>query len=101
MHEDLGMSADLFGVFENRAREAGKINPTCVGFFPVGLLRKEDEGANLVNSPLMGKIIERPLLSRHRASPKTSMFSCPPFHTPQANRHQMVGRGGGEGSRRV
>ena len=42
----------------------GNISPTREGSFPLGLLEKGDEVANLVDSSLMGKWIERSILSR-------------------------------------
>ena len=45
------------------ARVGGNISPTREGSFPLGLLEKGDEVANL-DSSLMGKRIERSLLSR-------------------------------------
>ena len=42
----------------------GNKSPTREGSFPLGLLEKGDEVANLVDSSMMGNIIERPLLSR-------------------------------------
>ena len=42
----------------------GNIGPTRGGSFPLALLEKGDEVANLDDSSLMGKRIERPLLSR-------------------------------------
>ena len=46
------------------ARVGGNINPTREGSFPLGLLEKGDEVANLDDSSSMGKRIERPLLPR-------------------------------------
>ena len=51
------------------ARVGGNINPTREGTFPLGLLEKGDEVANLDDSSLMGKRIERPLLSRGNTGP--------------------------------
>ena len=48
-------------IFMSGARVVGSIGPT--GSFPLGLEEKRDEVANLVYSSLMGKKIERPLLS--------------------------------------
>ena len=46
------------------ARVGGNISPTREGTFPLGLLEKGNEVANLDDSSLMAKRIERPLLSR-------------------------------------
>ena len=46
------------------ARVGGNISPTQKGSFPLGLLEKGDEVANLLGSSLMGKTIRRPLRSR-------------------------------------
>ena len=46
------------------ARVGGNISPTRGGSFPLALLEKGNEEANLDDSSLMGKRIERPLLSR-------------------------------------
>ena len=46
------------------ARVGGNICPTREGCFPLALLEKGIEVANLDDSSLMGKRIERPLLSR-------------------------------------
>ena len=46
------------------ARVGGDIGPTREGSFPLALLEKGNEVANLDDSSLMGKRIERPLLSR-------------------------------------
>ena len=42
----------------------GNKSPTREGSFPLGLLEKGDKVANLLDSSLVGKRIERPLLSR-------------------------------------
>ena len=42
----------------------GNKSPTREGSFPLGLLEKGDEVANLIDFSLMGKRIGRPLLSR-------------------------------------
>ena len=46
------------------ARVGGNIGPTRGGSFPLALLEKGNEVANLGDSSLMGKRMERPLLSR-------------------------------------
>ena len=51
-------------VFKSGARVGGNIGPTRGGSSPLALLEKGDEVANLDDSSLMGKRIERPLLSR-------------------------------------
>ena len=45
------------------AQVGGNISPTREGYFPLALLEKGNEVANLNDSLMMGKI-ERPLLSR-------------------------------------
>ena len=45
-------------------RVGGNISPTREGSFPLALLEKGNKVANLDDSSLMGKRIERPLLSR-------------------------------------
>ena len=41
------------------ARVGGNISPAQEGYFPLGLLEKGDEVANLLDSSLMGERIER------------------------------------------
>ena len=43
---------------------SGNISPTREGSLPLGLLEKGDEVANLDDSSMMGKRMERPLLSQ-------------------------------------
>ena len=64
MREDKAGLADPVGVFMSGARVGGNIGPTRGGSFPLALLEKGNEVANLDDSSLMGKRIERPLLSR-------------------------------------
>ena len=64
MCEDEAGAADPVGVFMSGARVVGNISPTREGSFPLALLEKGNEVANLDDSSLMGKRIERPLLSR-------------------------------------
>ena len=52
------------GVFWSGARASGNNVFTRGGSFPLCLLEKGDEVANLVDSSLMEKRTERPLLSR-------------------------------------
>ena len=62
--DDLG-SVDTADVFWSGARVVGNIYIfTRGGLFPLGLLEKGDEVPNLVDSSLMEKRTERPLLSR-------------------------------------
>ena len=51
-------------VFESGERVGGQIGPTRGGSVPSALLEEGNEVANLDDSSLMGKRIERPLLSR-------------------------------------
>ena len=46
------------------ARVGGIIGPTREGSFPLGIIEKGDEVANLDHPSMIGKRIERPLLSR-------------------------------------
>ena len=55
---------DPADVFRSGARVGSNKSPTREGSFPLGLLEKGGEVANLVDSSLMGKGIGRPLLSR-------------------------------------
>ena len=64
MREDKAGLADPVGVFMSGARVGGNIGPTRGGSFPLALLEKGIEVANLDDSSLMGKRMERPLLSR-------------------------------------
>ena len=64
MREDGAGPVDPVGVFMSGARVGGNIRPNREGSFPLGLLEKGDEVANLDDSSLMGKRTERPLLSR-------------------------------------
>ena len=71
----------------------GNISPTGEGSFPLGLGRKGDQVANLVDSSLMGKRIERPLLSRGNTGSSLAkdlgvFFVGLP--TPQTDRHLMA-----------
>ena len=63
MREDKAGLADPVGVFMSGARVGGNVGPTRRGFFPLALLEKGNEVANLDDSSLMGKRKERPLLS--------------------------------------
>ena len=64
MRKDKAGLADPLGVFMSGARVGGNIGPTRGGAFPLALLEKGNEVANLDYSSLMGKRMERPLLSR-------------------------------------
>ena len=64
MRENEAGPADPVGVLRSGARVGGNKRPTREGAFPLGLLEKGDEVANLIDSSLMGKMIERLLLSR-------------------------------------
>ena len=64
MREDGAGPADHVGVFMSGAWVGGNIGPTRGGFFPLALLEKGNEVTDLGDSSLMGKRIERPLLSR-------------------------------------
>ena len=64
MREDKAGLADPVGDFMSEARVVGNIGPTREGSCPLVLLEKGNEVANLDDSSLMGKRIERPLLSR-------------------------------------
>ena len=63
MREDEVGPEDPVGVFTSGARVGGNKNPTREGSLPLGLLEKGDEEASLADSSLIGKRIERPLLS--------------------------------------
>ena len=64
MREDKAGLADPVGVVMSLARVGGNIGPTRGGSFQSALLEKGNEIANLDDSFLMGKRIERPLLAR-------------------------------------
>ena len=64
MLKDEAGSVDPVGVFWSRARGSGNNVFTRGGSFPSCLLEKGDGVANLVDSSLMEKRTERPLLSR-------------------------------------
>ena len=53
--------------FKSGARSGGKKVPTGEGFLPVDLLEKGDEIANLVDTSLTGKNVERSPLLRGTA----------------------------------
>lgn len=72
MQEDEAGPVDPVDVFRNGARVGGNIVFTREGSFPLALLEKGDEVANLVDSSLMGKRIERPLLSRENTGSSLS-----------------------------
>ena len=60
-------AADPLDAFKSGARVGGIIVPIGEGYLPVDLLRKGDEVANLVDSSLTGKRVERPSLLRGNA----------------------------------
>ena len=64
VREDKAALADPVGVFMSGTRVGGNIGPTRGGSFLSALLEKGNEVANLDDSSLMGKRMERPLLSR-------------------------------------
>ena len=64
MLKDEAGSVDPAGVFWSGARASGNNAFTRGGSFQLCLLEKGDEVANLVDSSLMEKTTERPLLSR-------------------------------------
>ena len=64
VREDETGPADRVGVFMSGARVGSNKSPTPEGSCPFGILEKGDEVANLVDSSLMGKRIERPPLPR-------------------------------------
>ena len=77
VHEDGAGPADPVVLFMSGARVGGNISPTRESSFPLALLEKGNEEATLNDSSLMGKRIERPLLSRGKtgsSSPKISVF---------------------------
>ena len=106
------------GIFWSGARGSGNNGFTRGGSFPLCLLEKGDEVANLVDSSLMEKRTERPLLSRantgsglandlgvlvlafpHLKSIATSWseksVSRVDRPTPQIDRHRLVRERGG------
>ena len=101
------------GVFWSGARAGGHNVFTRGGSFPLGLLEKEDEVANLVDSSLMEttKKTERPLLSRANTGSSLAKYlgvlvlAFPPRGqkkclgvgrpTPQTDRHRLVLERGG------
>ena len=111
MREEEG-PADSASVFGSEARVGGNQSLTREVSFPLGLLEKGDEVAKLVDSSMMGKRIERPLLSRgntgsslakdlgvlmlahtsNRPPPHSqeAVFSRVGVPTPQTDRHHMV-----------
>ena len=72
MRDDKAGLIDSVGVFMSGIRVGGNIGRTRGGYFPLALLEKGNEVANLDDSSVMGKRMERPLQSR--ASPKISVF---------------------------
>jgi len=67
VREDERGPADPVDVFKNGARVGGNKGSTGEGFRPVDLVGKGDEVANLVDSSLIGKRVERPPLLRGNA----------------------------------
>ena len=63
MPEDGAGPADPVGVFMSGARVGDNLSLAREGSFPLGPLEKGDEVANLIDSSLMGKRIDRPLVS--------------------------------------
>ena len=74
MCEDEAGAADPVGVFMSGARVVGNISPTREGSFPLALLEKGNEVANLDDSSLMEKRLERPLLSRGNAGSSLAKY---------------------------
>ena len=72
MREDKAGLADPVGVFMSEALVGGNTGPIRGSSFPLALSEKGNEVANLDDSSVMGKRMERPLQSR--ASPKISGF---------------------------
>ena len=69
MLKDEAGSVDPVGGFWSGARGSGNNVFTREGSFPLCLLEKGDEIANLVDSSLMETRTERPLLSRANTGP--------------------------------
>ena len=64
MREDGAGPADPVGVFTSGARVVDNISLAREGSFPLAILEKGNEVANFDESSLMGKRIDRPILSR-------------------------------------
>ena len=94
MREDKAGLADPVGVFfMSGARVDGNIGPTRGGSFPLALLEEGNEVANLDDSSLMGKRMERPLLSRVNTGwslTKGSRCFSVGLPTPHTDRHHLL-----------
>ena len=64
MREDERGASNPIGKFKNGARVGGIKVPTGEGFLPVAFLGKMGEAANLIDSSLIEKRVERPPLLR-------------------------------------
>ena len=93
MLKDEAGSVDPVGVFRSGARGSGNNVFTRGGSFPLCLLEKGDEVANLVDSSLMEKKDRAPavIASKHRIEPrKRSRCFSVGLPTPQIDRHLVV-----------
>ena len=91
MREDERGPTDPVDDFENGALVAGNKGSTGEGLRPVDVVRKGDE---VVDSSLIGKRVERPLVLRGNAEASFRDIEgfgvCLP--APQTDRHLMAGR---------
>ena len=95
VREDGAGPADPVGVFKSGSWVGGNIGFTRECSLPLGLLEKGDEVFNLHDPSLMGKRIERPLLSigEHRIEPcQRSRCFRVGLPTLQTDRHIMAGK---------
>ena len=86
-------------VFESGERVGGQIGPTRGASVPSALLEEGNEVANLDDSSLMGKRIERPLLSRGNTVPSLAEdlgVYCWLSHNPKQTATTWSGRDEGE-----
>ena len=104
MREDKAGLADPVGVLMSGARVGGNIGPTRGGSVPLALLEKGNEVANLDDSSLMEKRMERPSLTKdlgvlmlafpHLKPTTTSWPARSVFRVglpiPQTDRHRLV-----------
>ena len=81
--------------FRNGARVGGNKVSTGKGFLPVDLVGKGDEVANLAESSLIGKRVERLPFLRGNAESIINRdlgVSVVGLSAPQTDRHRMAGR---------
>lgn len=97
MREDERRSVDRIYGFKNGARVDYNKVPTGEGFLPVDLLGKVDEVANLIDSSMIEKRVERPPLGNTESSFNRDLrVSVSTFPCLKPTATAWSGGGGGE-----